>query len=185
MRLAIASGFACFMLLVSSATAADYNRHTLTTHRIQLIALPYLHAFHQDGQGSFISIGRHQYRQDLSTGQWRITITSIPQYSSHNSALLTVDNNQTTQPALAFRQKLIIPLPLPAGSLTIQSIQRQPLWLQISCRDTQKQAWHAPSLTPAVTALALAEQKRKSRLAKRMADRAFYFGYDTNKDALK
>jgi len=173
------------MLLVSSATAADYNSHTLTRHRIQLIALPYLHTFYQGRQRPVMSMDRHQYRQDLSTGQWRITITSIPQYSSHSSALHTVDNNQTTQPALAFRQKLIIPLPLPAGPLTIQSIQRQPLWLQISYRDTQKQVWHAPSLTPAVTALALAEQKRKARLAKRMADRAFYFGYDTNKDALK
>jgi len=62
--------------------------------------------------------------------------------------------------------------------------ERKPLWLQWIKPDSSKQTWHAPVLTP-VAAKDLAEEKRKARLAKRMADRAFYFGYDTNKDALK
>ena len=97
------------------------------------------------------------------------------------------DIDQTAEPALAFQQKLIIPLPLLPGPVTIHHNQRRSFWLQVIHRSAQKQTWHAPALTPAAAAaaLALAEQKRKANLARRMADRAFYFGYDTNKDALK
>jgi len=187
MRLAIASGFIWLMLAAAPASAADHHEHLFMTHDIQLIALPYLHLY-QNRQAPAMAIERHQYLQDLSTGRWRITLTSVPQYSSHSGVLRTIDAGQATGPELDFRQVLIIPLPLPPGPVTMAKMQRRPLWLQIDrlqINHVNAQAWHAPALTPAAAALALAEQKRKQRLAKRMADRAFYFGYDTNKDALK
>jgi len=60
-----------------------------------------------------------------------------------------------------------------------------PLWLHSQPTHASKSTWHTPALTPAMAAELRAERKRNARLAKKMADRAFYFGYDTNNDALK
>lgn len=193
MRSAIVFSAAWLMLLASPAGAANVQRHLserqLSMHQsMVLIALPYLHLLHQSGQKSpltVLSIDRRQLARDLSNGRWRITLTFTPSYNSRNFVLRTIAADPHAEASLSFPQQLNIPWPLPGGPVAVSPAQAEPLWLQISYLGAQKQAWHAPSLTPAAAALALAEQKRNSALAKRMADRAFYFGYDTNKDALK
>jgi len=62
---------------------------------------------------------------------------------------------------------------------------RAPLWLHSQPIHATRAVWHAPALTPGIAAELRAQRKRNARLAKKMADRAFYFGYDTNNDALK
>ncbi len=85
---------------------------------------------------------------------------------------------------------MIIPIHIkPPLLLPLQrnSSASSPLWLQYIKQG--QVVWHTPRLTPAVAAQILAKKKRNARqaerLSKRMADRAFYFGYDTNDDALK
>lgn len=57
-----------------------------------------------------------------------------------------------------------------------------PLWLAIDQAGPASR-WHTPLLTPTVARAV--HQEREARRARRMADRAFYFGVDADNDALK
>ena len=114
-----------------------------------------------------------------------ITNAAIPEYRKRSGTLQIIDVKDASGPKLLFPHHMIIPLPTRPAPVGIFDIERKPLWLHTIKAGVSRLAWHAPSLTPVAAKLAIAEQKRKARLAKRMADRAFYFGYDTNNDALK
>ncbi len=87
--------------------------------------------------------------------------------------------------ASGHEQTIIIALSNRSIPLRLVDLVQQPIWTRMNIIEHSSLVWHAPALTPKALALAVAEQQRKARLAKRMADRAFYFGYDTNNDALK
>ncbi len=153
--------------------------------RIQFIALPYLSGFHHSERMQPAIVNQVQYDQNLSDYQWRITATFIPEYRKRSGTLQIIDVKHASGPKLLSLRHMIIPLPIRPGPVGIVEIERKPLWLHTIKAGLSRLAWQAPLLTPVAAKLAIAEQKRKARLAKRMADRAFYFGYDTNKDALK
>jgi len=179
------------VLLASHAYAADHHpgptsAYAIPDHSIRFIALPYLHAFHLTEQNQAVIYIRFLHTMKFPARQWDMIATAIPEYIQRNGRLQTVDIDHASGPRLSpDGTDIIIPLPVPLAPISVSGIERRPLWLQFIKAGIAKQAWHAPALTPVAAALALAEQKRKARLAKRMADRAFYFGYDINKDALK
>ncbi len=123
-----------------------------------------------------------------SDDQWHITITTIPDYRSDTVLFSAIEQSEVTAARLPGGTTITIPLPKQSGPITEDD--QQPLWLRFEATafkatepETAQQIyhpWHAPRLTPH-----MAELQRKARLAERMADRAFYFGYDTNEDALK
>jgi len=125
--------------------------------------------------------------QPTTTSDHSIRFVALPYLNAfhYTSNRQTIDSAQTSGPRLAADHRVIIPLPTHLGPISTTGIESKPLWIRWPKADRSKRTWHAPALTPALAALALTEQKRKARLAKRMADRAFYFGYDTNNDALK
>jgi len=119
--------------------------------------------------------------RELSEQGWRITLVTIPAYRSGSGVLSLTDDQRPDTPRITNDKSILIPLPAPAAPLTADL--RRPLW--IIWQQSPHIAWRAPALTPAAAAQAIAERKRQAALAKRMADRAFYFGYDANNDALK
>jgi len=162
------------------------HQATLTSgDSIRFIVLPYLHAFHIRGHEPTIMLSYTGNRQKLSNDQWRISATSIPAYREESGILQTIDSKQASGPRLSAYGYFIVPLPNHAAPIRVVDLAQKPLWLHIVKVGISRLAWHAPALTPVQAALDIVEQKRKARLAKRMADRAFYFGYDTNSDALK
>jgi len=191
--------FSLIVLLMPSQAVAESLESTHSENRknktvsdaIHFIALPYLNAFHVD-QNNQPDILRHDKNQsDLSDYQWMVSTTSIPEFSHKHGMLDILDSNQHSGYRLTTNlHNMIIPiqtmrtLSLPLHQNDTDS---SPLWLRYS--KTDRTTWHAPNLTPAVKARIIADNKRAAqqaeRLAKRMADRAFYFGYDTNDDALK
>jgi len=152
---------------------------------IQFIALPYLSGFHQTGRMQPVIITQAQQGQNLRDYQWRITATLIPEFCKRSGTLQIMDTDHASGPRLLSTHFIFTPLPIRPGPVSISNIARKPLWLHTIKAGLSRLTWQAPALTPVAAKLAIAEQKRKARLAKRMADRAFYFGYDTNKDALK
>ena len=70
---------------------------------------------------------------------------------------------------------------LPAYLPHIAELWHTPLTYQKHLPTPARQPdWHTPRLTAAMRA-----ERQRRRLARSMAERAFYFGYDTNADALK
>jgi len=126
-------------------------------------------------------------QQALGNHDWDISITPLTDFKNKQDKLKAIDSDQSTGCRLATdHRNIIIPIPeqvalLPPMHGTTSATT--PLWLQFINRGRSK--WHSPSLTPMVIAEILAEKKRAEKLSKRMADRAFYFGYDTNDDALE
>lgn len=172
------------MLMAMHACAAGHQTASASDDSIRFIALPYLHAFHSNGHEPAITI-RPEYQQDMINYQWRISAISIPAYREKTGILQLADSRQASGPRLSTDGYLIVPMPGRAAPLIISDLAQQPLWLHIFNTGISTLAWHPPALTPAASALAIAEKKRQARLAKRMAERAFYFGYDANNDALK
>jgi len=175
------------MLLLPPSLATAENSSNSESHSIYFMALPYLNSFHYD-RNKQPNIAPHlKSTQDLSDYNWTISITSIPDLITSSGAVQTLDTDQMTRYRLADDLKhIIIPIPektkllLPAHGL---SSATAPLWLQyIKSKET---SWHSPRLTPAIAAQVLAAKKEAQRLSKHMAERAFYFGYDTNEDALE
>ncbi|EAU56200.1 hypothetical protein [Mariprofundus ferrooxydans] len=72
-------------------------------------------------------------------------------------------------------------LPVTTTSIPGPLSMRAPLWITID--QVPAGRWHPPLLTPAVARAA--QQAREAQRARRMADRAFYFGIDADNDALK
>jgi len=181
------SVFGLFALILAPvhACAADHQAAMNSGGSIRFIALPYLHAFHVSGREQTIMLNRTGNTQQISDYQWRISATSISAYRQATSILQTIDTIQASGPRLSAYGHIIVPLPNRAYPLRRVDMAKIPLWVRMTRVDISHLAWHAPALTPKAAAQAIAEQKRKARLAKRMADRAFYFGYDTNNDALK
>jgi hypothetical protein len=170
------------MLLSAHAYAADYQ--AASDDNIRFIALPYLHAFDMTENKPTITISPEN-RQNLTDYQWRISAISIPDYREQTGILQMIDTMQAPAPRLSAYGHIIVPLPERAAPLRVIYLAQQPLWVHMFTSGISRLTWHAPALTPVAAALAIAEQQRRARLAKRMADRAFYFGYDTNNDALK
>jgi len=158
-----------------------------SSNSIHFIVLPYLHAV-DDGQKQQPSIvSAVKTRQDFIDYNWIILVTSLADFSHHQGQLQILDHDQTSGYRLTdHRNSIIIPLvkqtplllPLQSANSAITA-----LWIQYL--KAGKVTWHSPSLTPNIAAHVLVEQKKTDRLAERMADRAFYFGYDTNDDALE
>jgi len=78
--------------------------------------------------------------------------------------------------ASGHEQTIIIPLSNRSTPLRFTDLTQKSLWTRMNRIEHSSLVWHAPALTPKALAQAVAEQQRKARLAKRMADRAFYFG---------
>jgi len=179
------SVFGLFTLILMPAHICAADHQAASGDSIRFIALPYLDAFHNTERGQATIISRIGSRQNLTDYQWRISATSIPDYRSRSDILQIIDPEQTSGPRLVSPGSIIIPLPNIPGPINEAASEKKPLWIQMRQSGITIHPWRPPSLTPVAAALAIAEQQRKARLAKRMADRAFYFGYDTNKDALK
>lgn len=86
-----------------------------------------------------------------------------------------------TAPAAVGQDGTSAPL-MTATSIPGPLHMRAPLWLAID-QAAPAGRWHAPLLSPAVARAA--QQEREAQRARRMADRAFYFGLDVDNDALK
>jgi len=187
----------CLIVLLMPTQAVAENLGS--THRknknisdgIHFIVLPYLNALHVD-QNNQPGILRHDKNQsDLSDYQWIVSTTSIPEFSHKRGTLNILDSNQHSGYRLTSNlHNMIIPIQT-TRTLSLPLHQNDtgssPLWLRYS--KINRTTWHVPSLTPVVKAQIIATKKKSKRmaerLAERMADRAFYFGYDTNDDALK
>jgi len=174
------------LMMAAPAYAADHRAANAYDDNILFIAAPYLNASDIAGNAPTITIPRHAIAslsiQNISDYQWRISVISIPAYREKTAILQILD---TAGPRLSAHGDLIVPLPGRAAPARCVDMMQQPLWLHTIRLGMSKFTWHAPALTPAAVARAMAEHKRRARLARRMADRAFYFGYDTNNDALK
>jgi len=187
----------CLIVLLSPAQAIgeSLGSPSKTTTNVfdsmHFIVLPYLNTFHfnHNNQPCILRHDKNQF--DLSAYQWVISTITMPEFSSQHGSLNILDDNPHANYRLtANRKNIIIPIQT-ASTLTLPLRQHDtgssPLWLRYS--KTARTTWHTPSLTPAVKARIIAARKRETqqaeRLAKQMADRAFYFGYDTNDDALK
>ncbi|MDQ6997927.1 MAG: hypothetical protein Q9M17_04365 [Mariprofundus sp.] len=174
------------LLLAPSAASAEEDADSKKSS-IHFISLPYLHGFYydQNKQASIVYAGVS--RQDLSDHNWIISVTTIPDLASTRGNLETMDSDQNTGFRLARDLKNIIikipeqaSIPLPIHRLNSAT---SPLCLQYTT--SKRPVWHSPSLTTKAMTKRITATKEAERLSKRMADRAFYFGYDTNEDALK
>ncbi len=172
------------MLISAHAYAADDQAAIASDDNIRFIALPYLQAFDMTGNKATIVISPEN-KQNLTDYQWHIRAISIPAYREQTGKLQMIDTMQASGPRLSAHGHIIVPLPARAAPLSSIALAQQPLWIHMFKTGISNRTWHAPALTPVAAALAIAEQKRRAKLAKRMAERAFYFGYDTNNDALK
>jgi len=175
------------LLLTPILAFAKDDSNAQTSNSIHFVSLPYLNSFHYD-HNKMPNIAFHvKSTQDLSDHNWTISITSIPDLITSSGTIQTMDTDQNTRYRLADDlRNIIIPIPervalLPPMHALSSAIA--PLWLQYI--KSKQNTWHCPHLTPKVVAQILAAKKEAQRLSKRMADRAFYFGYDTNEDALE
>ena len=185
-----------FTLLLSSSHAIAENASTqqaddaLTnsaSNSIHFVVLPYLSAFHYDHNKTPNIIHHEKGQQDLSEYNWSIGVTSIPEFRSKHDQLQTLDTDLATGSKLAAdHHNIHIPIPEKRSLLLpLHNTRRStsPLWLHYT--KSEQTTWHSPKLTPAIAARVIAAKKETDRIAVRMADRAFYFGYDTNEDALE
>ncbi len=178
-------------LFIPTLATAVENSHSSTLNAAQssihFIALPYLNGFHYDVNNQPVMLSSNKNQQAMANHDWDISITPLTDFKNKRDKLQTIDSDQFTGCRLATdHRSIIIPIPeqvalLPPLHGTTSATT--PLWLQFIKTGNLK--WHSPSLTPMVIAEILAEKKRAAKLSKRMADRAFYFGYDTNDDALE
>ncbi|RLL50743.1 hypothetical protein D8Y20_11190 [Mariprofundus sp. EBB-1] len=174
------------LLIAPSAASAEENTNA-KKNSIHFISLPYLHGFYYDQNKQASIVHNGISRQDLSDHNWIISVTTIPDLVSTRGNLETMDSDQNTGFRLARNLKNIIikipaqaSIPLPLHRLNSAT---SPLWLQYTT--SNRTVWHSPNLTPKAMTQRITATKEAERLSKRMADRAFYFGYDTNEDALK
>ncbi|MFQ5519583.1 MAG: hypothetical protein ACE5E3_06250 [Mariprofundus sp.] len=172
-------------LFAATSTASEpTNTHT---ESIRFIALPYLHISHIDQHGQMVFISHEKNQQELAEQQWQLIITSIPALRTSGSRIQTLDVEFSRDVRIAPDHSIIIPIPKAralAGPLKARASDHTALWLQFLPAKPEP-IWQTPSLLPMAYAKLLQEQQRKARLAEKMADRAFYFGYDENNDALK
>ncbi len=175
------------LLLMPSLAAAEKDANIKTSNSIHFVALPYLNSFHYDHNRQPSIVSHLRSTHDLSDHNWTVTIHSIPGFIKSSGTIQTLDTDQTISYRLTDDlSNIIIPIPEKASLLPPMhglTSATSPLWLQYTT--SGKTAWHCPSLTPNMAAQVIAAKKEAERLSKRMADRAFYFGYDTNEDALK
>ncbi|MDQ6969785.1 MAG: hypothetical protein Q9M16_04685 [Mariprofundus sp.] len=170
-------------------TAQSIQKRT-ASNSIHFIALPYLYAFEHDQHSSAVMLRHDKGQHELSHHQWEVSTTSIPEYTTYHGQLNIIDSDHHSHYNMsADLHNIIIPIQKKTTLLPLQQRNSASSALWLRYRKKGIAAWHAPNLTPVVKAQLLAEQKRNTRLAEklaeRMADRAFYFGYDTNDDALK
>ncbi|OIO73199.1 MAG: hypothetical protein AUJ57_04780 [Zetaproteobacteria bacterium CG1_02_53_45] len=70
--------------------------------------------------------------------------------------------------------------------LTVACQAAQPVWVKIEAGSAvQANSWLPIFLTPDMAERARAEKQHRSRLAQQLAEKAYYFGYATNEDALE
>jgi len=153
---------------------------------IYFIAAPYTCTLQHHHNQAFI-LSNHKSQQDLSNYEWQITTTSINHSTAYNDQVHILDLHPNAVFRLASdHHNIAIPLPQHAPllpPLTTRNQDADPFWIQYI--NTAHSTWHTPTLTPQIAAQVLADQKETNHIAERMADRAFYFGYDTNDDALE
>jgi len=175
------------LLLTPSLAIAENDAKAQTSNSIYFISLPYLNSFHYDHNKQPNIVSPLDPKQDMSEHNWIVSITSIPHFITSHGTIQTLDTDQRTSYRLTYDlSNIIAPIPETTSTLLPMhglSSATAPLWLQYRASD--KTTWHCPSLTPKAAAQVIAAKKEAERLSKRMADRAFYFGYDTNEDALE
>jgi len=181
----------CIMCLLQPTLVAAENISTasLTTasDSIHWIVLPYLHASHENNKQQLTLLHQDKSAQHLSHYNWIVLITSMSDFNTRRDNLQALDPYQSMDARLATDHHSII-IPIPEQTSILLPLQTSnplstPLWLQYV--KAGKTTWHTPHLTPKVATQVRAEQQRTERMAERMAERAFYFGYDTNDDALE
>ncbi len=175
------------LLLIPTLASAKDNSNAPASNSIHFIALPYLNSFHYNHNNQPNIASHLPPKHDLSEHHWGISTTSIPDLVSSHGTIQTLDTDQTTAYRLTGDlSNIITPIPETVSLLPPMhalSSATAPLWLQYRALD--KTTWHCPNLTPKAAAQMIAAKKEAQRLSKHMADRAFYFGYDTNEDALE
>jgi len=117
---------------------------------------------------------------------WIAKAFTLPGYSQLQLLNPYIDAQSATQPSARSVNGLVLH---PAKRDPLSAAGFQAVWLNISRQEGSEgiasNNWLPVMLMPDTAIVVKAERKRRSQLAEKLADKAYFFGYATNEDALE
>ncbi|WP_171966450.1 hypothetical protein [Mariprofundus micogutta] len=139
-------------------------------------------------KGSDIRLLKQQL-PDPDHRYWQLEVFKVSDYEQiTNITDHYIDTHQHPQLQARNSNEYIIHLP---GPDTAEQTESPAAWLWVRAADATtvhsvaSNRWQPVLLTPEIARLLQEDTRRRSKLAEKLADKAYFFGYATNEDALE